>query len=236
MTPRTVTLGLSTLLLALGVTMNANQIAAKSDEYDPKIDPAEFQATIDNPYLPLIPGTTYMLQEKRGKHVSQNEVTVTRDHKTIMGVPCVVVHDVVREKGKLKEDTFDWYAQDKEGNVWYFGEDTKEYHGKNFSTKGSWEAGIGGNKPGIIMPAHPAPGKPYTQEYSPGNAMDMGQVVAVGEKTTVPAGTYNDCVRTKEWSLLEAGSEKKWYARGVGVVREESTDFEVCTLMSVAKP
>ena len=153
-----------------------------------------------------------------------------------MGVKCVVVHDTVTVGGKVLEETFDWYAQDKQGAVWYFGEATKEFKsGGRVSTEGSWEAGVKGAQPGIAMPAHPKAGEPYRQEFLSGVAEDMGQVVAVGETVTVPAGTYKDCVKTKDWSMLESGHEHKWYAKGVGVVRTESSSGEVATLISVAK-
>src|SRR2546422_3938590 len=157
------------LMASLGivcVTSSARAAKGGGAAYHPTIDPANFQVAVDNPYLPLVPGTTFKLIEKKGKRVSENEVTVTHDTKTIMGVTCVVVHDVVKEGGVLKEDTYDWYAQDKQGNVWYFGEDTKEFlpHGK-VDTEGSWEAGVANNQPGIIMPARPTPGsQPYRQE------------------------------------------------------------------------
>jgi hypothetical protein len=225
-----------TLLLVLACAASAGRVAAKAAPYKPHIDPAEFQTTVDNPYLPLVPGTSYKLIEKHGKETSENDVTVTSETKVIMGVTCVVVRDVVREKGVLKEDTYDWYAQDKNGTVWYFGEDTKEYHGPDkYSTVGSWEAGVNGAQPGIVMLAKPVAGPPYRQEYSH-DAMDMGQVVAVNDSVTVPYGRFGGCVRTKEWSLLEAGTEKKWYAKGIGVVRTESTDKEIAVLVSVTRP
>ena len=227
-------LSLGAVAISVGGAANAK---GRGNAYNPHIDPVDFQATIDNPYFPLVPGTTFKFVEKVGKKTSDNEITVMHDTRTIMGVACVVVHDVVLEKGVVKEDTYDWYAQDKRGNVWYFGEDTKEFldHGK-VNTEGSWEAGVDRNQPGIIMPADPKPGAPYRQEYGPGHAEDMGQVVAVGETVTVPFGTFTDCVRTKEWSLLEPGTEKKWYARGVGAVRAISTEKEVETLVSMTKP
>jgi len=223
------------VLMALpAVTLTA---AGKTAEYEPHIDPANFQTTVDNPYFPLVPGTTFKFIEKLGKHVSENEVTVTHDTKVIMGVTCTVVKDVLREKGVLKEDTYDWYAQDKQGNVWYFGEDTKEFlpHGK-VNPEGSWEAGVGRNRPGIIMPGNPVPGAPFRQEYGPGHAEDMGQVVAVNESVKVPYASYTGCVRTKEWSLLEPGTDKKWYAKGVGFIKEEAADKSVVTLVSVTQP
>lgn len=230
------------LVLAVSMGCAANTAGARSKPasgpYHPHIEPANFRTTIDNPYFPLVPGTTFKLIEKSGKVTSENEITVTPDTKEIMGVTCVVVRDKVTEKGVVKEDTFDWYAQDEQGNVWYFGEDTKEFGSQGqVSTEGSWEAGVDGAQPGIIMKAHPVVGElPYRQEYGKGVAEDMGQIVAIDDSVTVPYGTFTGCVRTKEWSLLEPGTEKKWYAKGVGVVRTESTTKEIATLVSVSRP
>lgn len=191
-------------------------------------------AAVDNPYFPLVPGTTLKYVEKDGIRSSENIVEVTHDTKMVNGVKCIVVHDTLSENGALIEDTYDWYAQAQDGTVWYLGEDTKEFKpGGQVDTKGSWEAGVKGAKAGIIMPSVPKPGEVYRQEYLADEAEDVGQVVALGESVTVPAGTYTDVVRTKEWSLLESGSEKKWYARGVGFVREEATGGEVATLVSI---
>jgi hypothetical protein len=229
---------LLTSLLALACVAGAGRAAKPGPgAYHPVVEPTNFQAAVDNPYFPLVPGTTFKFLEKSGKSTSENEVTVTHDTKVIMGVTCVVVHDKVTQKGVLKEETFDWYAQDKQGNVWYFGEATKEYLARGkVSTEGSWEAGVDGAQPGIIMQGQPAPGEPYRQEYSAGRAEDMGQIVAVADSVTVPYGTFAGCVRTKEWSMLEPGTEKKWYAKGLGVVRTESTTKEVATLVSVTRP
>lgn len=234
---------LSSLVFAVGLIAAAVAAAGrgghpvKAGGYRPRIDPAAFQTTIDNPYYPLIPGTTRKLIERSGRDSSENEITVTHDTKVVMGVTCVVVRDVVREKGKVKEDTYEWFAQDKQGTVWYFGEDTREFGpGGRVSTEGSWEAGVGKAQPGVIMWANPAPGEPYRQEYGPGIAEDMAQIVATNDSVTVPFGAFNGCVRTKEWSLLESGTEKKWYAKGVGIVREESATHEIAALVSVTGP
>jgi hypothetical protein len=135
-----------------------------------------------------------------------------------MGVECVVVNDKAWENGKLIERTYDWHAQDKEGNVWYFGEDTKEYeNGKVVSTKGSWEAGVDGAKPGIIMQAHPKVGQSYRQEYYKGEAEDMAKVINLNESVTVPYGSFDHVLVTKEWTPLEPSyAEHKYYAPGVG--------------------
>jgi hypothetical protein len=225
------------VLLAAALAAGVSRIDAKEAPYHPAIDPANFQSEVDNPYFPLVPGTTYTFVERIGKETNDNEVTVTHDTKTIMGIKCTVVHDVVKRDGALKEETFDWYAQDKDGTVWYMGEDTKEHLGRNrVSTEGSWEAGVDGAQPGIMMIKDPKPGAPYRQEYRAGHAEDMGQIIELNVSVTVPFGTFTGCIKTKEWSMLESGHENKWYCRGLGVVREESTGREVAALVSVTKP
>ena len=220
-------------LLAIGA-IGCEAMGFKAADYHPKIDPADFVSTVDNPYYPLVPGTTLKYTEEDKGEIAENEITVTHDTRMIMGVKCIVVHDVVRKKGKIAEDTWDWVAQHKDGTVWYFGEDTKEISpGGLISTLGSWEAGVKDGQPGILMPAHPSPGEPYRQEYGLGVAEDMGQIAAVGQSVTVPAGTYTDCVMTKEWSLLESGHENKWYARGIGVVKETSSDGAKVVLIGI---
>ncbi len=188
--------------------------------YAPHIDPADFATTIDNKYFPLKPGTTFAYQGKTKDATERDVVSVTHDTKQIMGVECVVVDDKVSEDGKLHEDTYDWYAQDKKGNVWYFGEDTKEYkNGKVVSTKGSWEAGVDGAKPGIMMQANPKVGESYRQEYYPGEAEDMAKVISLNESVRVPYGSFDRVLETKEWTPLEPSyAEHKYYAAGVGQV------------------
>ena len=222
------------VMLAGGINAAAKQ---GGREYRPHVDPADFQAAVDNPWFPLVPGTKFVYLEKEGGRTSENEVTVTNETKLVMGVTCVVVHDVLRTNQVVTEDTRDWYAQDRTGNVWYFGEDTKEFHAKGrVSTEGSWEAGVSGAQPGLLMPASPTPGSPYRQEYLAGKAEDMGRVMATGESVTVPYGRLADCIRTREWSMLESGSEKKWYAKDVGFVRSESTSQETSELISITRP
>jgi hypothetical protein len=229
-------LKVSLLGLALAAVEGCVALGLRAADYHPQIDPADFHATVDNPYFPLVPGTTMTYIEKAGGETSENKFAVTHDTKTIMGVKCVVVHDTVTQGGILKEDTFDWFTQDKRGTVWYFGEATKEFKaGGQVSTEGSWEAGVNGAFPGIVMAARPKLGEPYRQEYSRGEAEDMGQVVALDDAVTVPFGSSKGCVRTKEWSMLDSGSEKKWYAKGVGFIKSESTAGDVSELASVAR-
>jgi hypothetical protein len=206
------------LVLAAGCTSSTQEKASSQEQkaYAPHIDPAEFTTTIDNEYLPMKPGTTFVYEGG----AERNEMSVTSDTKKVMGVECVVVDDRAWENGQLIEKTYDWFAQDKEGNVWYFGEDTKEYqNGKVVSTKGSWEAGVDGAKPGIIMQADPKVGQSYRQEYYPGEAEDMAKVQSLNDSVTVPYGSFDHVLVTREWTPLEPSyDEHKYYARGVGQV------------------
>ncbi len=205
--------------------------------YNPVIDPAEFTAVIDNPYLPLRPGTTFLYSGQTADGIETGEVTVTHKKKQIIGVTTVVVHDRVFLNGSLIEDTFDWYAQDKKGDVWYFGEDAKQYaNGSLVGTAGSWEAGRNGAKPGIVMKAEPRVGDTYRQEFAPGVAEDMAKVLGLNESVSVPYGSFDNCLSTMEWTPLEPGvREHKYYCPGIGLVlvispeggreREELTDL-----------
>jgi hypothetical protein len=130
------------------------------------------------------------------------------------------VRDTVRRNGAIVEDTFDWYAQDRAGNVWYLGEDTAEFReGKVTSRAGSWEAGVDGALPGIAVPAHPRPGMRYRQEYAAGRAADNGAVLSTDEMADVPLGHFTDLLLTKDTNALEPDVlEYKLYAKGVGPV------------------
>jgi hypothetical protein len=147
-------------------------------------------------------------------------VTVTERTREILGIKATVVRDVVSERGELVEDTFDWYAQDVCGNVWYLGERTKEFEdGVVVSTEGSWEAGVGGAEAGVIVPADPQDGMAYRQEYLEGEAEDAGEVLSVAERAQVPFGAFRDVLLTKDLTTLHPRIlEYKLYAPGVGPV------------------
>jgi hypothetical protein len=191
------------------------------ETYAPVIDPANFVRAIDNPYWPLTPGTTYVYEGQTEKGNEHNEVFVTTETKVVQGVTCVVVQDTVLVDGALEEQTFDWYAQDKQGNVWYFGEDSKEYQdGKVVSTEGSWEGGKDGALPGIVMQANPTVGQTYRQEYYLGQAEDWANVLSVSESVTISTGTYSNVLKINEWSGLDNPPiyEYKYYAAGIGFI------------------
>jgi hypothetical protein len=184
------------------------------------INPAGFTTVIDNPYSPWIPGTRLRYEGDTEEGHEVVDIVVTNDTRTLMGVPVLAVRDTVTVGGEVIEDTTDWYAQDAAGNVWYFGEDTKEYeHGKVSSTAGSWLAGVDGALPGIFMYAKPAPGQIYRQEYRKGEAEDGAQVLSVSEHVSIGYGSYDSVIKTLEFTPLEPDArEYKYYARGVGLV------------------
>jgi hypothetical protein len=190
--------------------------------YAPVLDPADFVDRIDNPYLPLLPGASWTYEGVSGGGPERVEVVVTPERKLILGISAVVVRDTVTVDGEVVEDTFDWFAQDRGGNVWYLGEAVQDFeHGTLVSTAGSWEAGVDGAVAGIVMPATPAVGDAYRQELSAGEAEDMFEIVGIADTETVPAGRYERVVVTKDWNPLEPDViEQKHYAPGVGLIAE----------------
>src|SRR5215210_6519385 len=174
-TMRSVIIRLAAMSLYLGMLAGGPLARATAQEATPTyavtIRAADFTAEVDSPYFPLKPGTTWIYEGTSDGEVERNEVTVTDETRDLMGVTCVVVHDVVSINGEVVEDTIDWYAQDADGNVWYFGEESKDYEdGELVSTEGFWEAGVDGAQPGIVMLADPAVGNSYQQEYYAGEA------------------------------------------------------------------
>jgi hypothetical protein len=203
-------------------TSPASSLAPIHGSYSPSIDPTNFVATVDNRYWPLKPGTTYHFEGVRGTTRQRDDEVVTNQTKRILGIDCTVVRDTVSEHGAPVERTFDWYAQDKQGNVWYMGEDSLELrHGHFVKASDSWESGVNGAQPGIIMPANPQPGDAYRQEYyPPGEALDKARVLSTDGSVGVPYGSFNGLLVTSERSPLEPQTERKYYAPGVGEVEE----------------
>ena len=187
-----------------------------------ELDPSDFTAQVTNPWFPLEPGTrwTYRETTEDGEVV---RVVVTATAVTLQianGVTARVVRDTVTLDGDIIEDTQDWYAQDRAGTVWYLGENTAEFENSNITTReGSFEAGVDGAQAGVIMPASPTVGMVYRQEYYEGEAEDNGEVLALGQQASVPAGDYDDLVETADTTPLEPDVlEHKYYAEGVGLV------------------
>jgi hypothetical protein len=205
----TVQLRIALAVAALGVALG---LAAAA----PGSNPAGFSATVDNPWFPLKPGSRYVYTGVKDGKPSRDVVVVTSTTRTIQGVPCTSVQDLLYVRGKLEERTTDWYSQDANGNVWYFGEQTAELDatGHVTSTEGSWLAGAHGARPGIYMPAHPRLGQSGRQEYYKGHAEDHFRVIGVFGA---------NAVLTMEWTPLEPGTiDHKLYVRGVGTVVERT--------------
>jgi hypothetical protein len=211
--------------------------SASPAAYRPVIRPAEFTSTVTNRYFALPPGSRRVYDGSKDGTPQHVEVTVERSTRTIMGVRCAVVSDVVTSNGSLVEKTTDWFAQDRAGNVWYFGEDSKDYtNGVVTSTHGTWEAGVDGAQPGIIMLGTPTKGRAYHQEYLPGVAVDQARVLRTDDVVRLAGHTYRNVVLTEDTDPLNPDLiQHKWYAPGLGqvkVVRSGSSHHEDLHLSS----
>lgn len=218
------------LLLSIVAGVGALTAAEKNRgarvPYAPRIDPAAFSTTVTNAYLPLRPGMRWVYEGATEDGFERKVVEVTDETRVVMGVRCLVVRDVVTLGGEVYEDTVDWFAQDRDGAVWNFGEETRKREADGrFTPAGSWEAGVDGALPGVVMPARPAPGAPYRQEYLRGEAEDMAQVLRIDDGRRVRFGSFLRVVVTRDWSPLDPGmEERKYYAPGIGLIYEEAVE------------
>lgn len=199
------------------------------ETYNPEILPANFtnSTTLTNPFLLFEPGKKYIYEAQTEEGLERTEVQRLVATKTILGITCIIVSDKVWLEGILIEDTEDWFAQDNDGNVWYMGEEVDNYNpdGSLRDHAGSWEAGVDGAKPGIVMLADPQPGMTYRQEYYFNEAEDEAEVLELGLNVTVPFGSFTNCLKTHEWTELEPDvNENKFYAPGIGLIREENVE------------
>jgi hypothetical protein len=228
-------------MMVLGVlfVLATNGVAASAPASAPV--PGNFVGRVDNPWFPLVPGTTFVYRGVKDGKSARDVFTVTDATKTIQGVRCTAVRDRLYLAGRLEERTTDWYAQDRRGNVWYFGESTAELDraGHVTSTEGSWQAGRDGAQAGIYMTARPAVGQSRRQEFYKGHAEDHFVVVGVQARVSVPFITSSRAVLTKEWTPLEPGTlDHKYYVRGIGQVKEVTVKgpLERSELVSVRRP
>jgi len=237
-------LGIAALLAAGGISATAGA-AGGSDSFKsgagkgwPKtLSPSDFGKRVTNPYFPLKPGTRYRYKGFDEGDAIVDAFRVTHRKKEILGVKTTVVHDQVLIDGKPREVTNDWYAQDRKGNVWYFGENTKTLnrHGYVTSHEGSFRAGRDGARPGIYLNAHPQVGDKARQEYYKGEAEDRFKVVDTDAFVSVPYVTSAHALRTREVSPLEQGVvDNKYYVRGIGSVSEAAVKGPVETLELVS--
>jgi hypothetical protein len=202
---------------------------------------SQFVRVVDNPYYPLVPGSSYRWRGTSNGRPASDVLTVTHATRRIMGVATTVVHDRAYRGGRLIESTTDWYAQDRRGDVWYFGEATKAFgsRGQVVSREGSWEAGVDGALPGIFMPGRPRVGQGFRQEYLKGHAEDHFTIRSLRATVRTPFVTSRQAMRTTETTPLEPGViDAKYYVRGVGTVVEASVkgpDHERLELVSFHK-
>jgi hypothetical protein len=204
------------------------------------VDPGNFVRRVDNPYFPLGPGTTYRHRGVKEGKPALDVFAVTHGTKDILGVTTTVVDDRAYVDGRLEEISHDWYAQDRQGNVWYFGEHIEEFNakGKRIPAQGAWRAGVKGARPGIAMPAHPKVGDTFRPEYYKGSAEDVYRVLDVSAKVTVPYRSFTNVLVMSEQSRLEPGVlGLKFHARGLGQIQESvpTGPHETLSLVSIRK-
>jgi hypothetical protein len=209
------------LAATMGVAAIVSLAAAPASPARPA---TQYVDEIDNQYFPLEPGSQLVYRGTRDGQPTRDVVNVTDRTIVIQGVTNTVVHDDLYVAGTLFETTDDYYAQDADGNVHYFGEDTKELdaQGHVISTEGTWRAGVQGARNGIIMLGHPQVGQTYREEFFKGHAEDQAKVLSLSETLTVPFGTFHDVLKTKNFTRLDPGViENKYYGKGVGIIHEQ---------------
>jgi hypothetical protein len=211
--------------------------ASPHRKYEPVLNPKDFVRVVDNPYYPLPVGRTLVYRGIKDGKSQIDRVHVTPRTKVLEGITATSVTDVATHNGKLLEKTTDWFAQDKQGNVWYLGERTAAYlPGGKIDRSGSWQAGVRDAEPGMVMLAHPRVPEAYRQEYLPGSAEDTAWIVARGGSVKVPFGILRHTLTSLEFTRLEPGViDQKIYAPGIGIVREQAVrgPAEVARLVSV---
>ena len=215
---------LATALLLLSACKK-EKIRMIDSSYKPDINSAKFTngTNLTNPYFPATAGKKYIYEGQTSdglEHIEEQRLAST---KTILGITCIVVNFKGYLNGKLIEEAWDWYAQDTSGNVWYFGEAVDNYNpnGTLKDHAGSWEAGVDDAKPGTIMPANPQMGMAYREEYYFNHAEDRAEITGTGLTVSIPMNTYTNCIKTRNWTELEPDlNENKFYAPGIGVVKE----------------
>jgi hypothetical protein len=217
----------ATALLLLPLSCKKDKTRLIDPSYKPDVSIAKFtnSTAITNAYFPAAAGKKYIYEGQTEDGLERIEETRLASTKTILGITCIIVNFKAYLDGTLIEEAWDWYAQDNEGTVWYFGEAVDNYNtdGSLKDHGGSWEAGVDGAQPGVIMPANPKTGMRYREEYYFNHAEDEAEIVATGQTVAIPLGTFTNCIKTKNWTALEPdANENKFYAPGIGLVKEEN--------------
>ena len=222
----------ATALLVAAAVVGTAVPSRSGESYDPAIEPGDFSTKIDNPFFAMPVGKRMSYAGKTEDGLERIEIAITGETRMVMGVETLVYLDRAYLDDELVEETKDFLAQDRQGNVWYFGEEVDNYEdGKLKDHEGAWMAGTDGAKPGIWIKAEHKPDDTYRQEYYQGEAEDMVKIVATGERVTVPAGKFEGCTKTYDWTPLDPESkEHKYYcpaAGGVVLVEDLTTGDRV---------
>ena len=194
--------------------------------YDPDVEPDDLGPRVSNPFFPLPVGARWVYRAVTPDGVERGVVTVKEGSKDLWGTRARIVRDTARLDGELLEDTFDWFAEDEDGNAWYMGENTTQYEGgEPVGHEGSWKSGVHGALPGVVMLGDPQPGCRYRQEYLAGEAEDWARVVALEQTVTVAAGHFTGCIKTRERSVIDPDlDEIKYFCPGIGLTLVEEGD------------
>jgi hypothetical protein len=198
--------------------------------YAPDVQASALSTTVTNDLFPLPVGATWTYEAATDEGTERIEIAVLSETEDVWGTSARVVRDTVTVAGVLAEDTWDWYGQDPDGNVWYLGENTFEYapDGSVICSCGAWTAGVMNALPGVVMLGQPSVGSVYRQEYLAGEAEDYAEVLSTNETVTVPAGTFSGCLKTRDRSAIDPElDEAKYYCPGVGNVLVEEGDVRV---------
>ena len=205
------------LLIMLGTACLAPAAFAASPKAAPT-DASAYASAIDNPWFPMQPGTTLVYKGTLDDRRADREFEVTTKTKVIAGIICIVAEDRVNLGGKPSEKTIAYYAQDKDGNVWYFGEESQELdkQGKVIKSEG-WLAGTDGATPNLLMYAHPEVGDRFEHAYTGG----ITEVLKLAAPVDVPYGSFKDALQIKDWNPAEVDVlSHKFYLKGVGEARD----------------
>ncbi len=229
------------VMVLIGLLVLAGSLSMAQETYTVDINPANFVTVIDNPYFPRIPAMRWVYEGATAAGLERVEIEVLAETRMVLGVQTTIMRDTVYIGGELVEDTLDWFAQDAEGNVWYFGEDVKNYeNGQLVDTAGSWEAGVDGALPGIVMFGDPSAhlGATYRQEYYVGEAEDIAQLLSITAQTSVPYGAFENVLLTYDYTPLDIEShEIKYFAAGIGEIKTfDLVTGEEFTLIEFSAP
>ncbi len=213
-------LGVIAVIGGLFVASGAQAAVESAGAYNPVINPSDFSDVITNSNFALSVGKKFVVEAATKEGLERIEIFIPGWTKEVLGVQTLVYWDRVYVDGELVEDTRDYLAQHKNGDVWYFGENVDNYEeGKLVDHDGSWVAGVDGAKPGIWIKGTHTAGDSYRQELYPGKAEDMRDVVAVGQTVKTKKKTYTNCVQMYDWTPLDAESkEHKYYCPEAGAL------------------